>query len=175
MPEPAPLIVTLVLDTASQDHFDALRQAHFPPDRLFVGAHVTLFHALPGDLQPEPAAELALEAARSELITVRGEGIRLLGRGVAFALHSGTLLRLRDRLRQRWAARLTAQDQQSWRPHVTIQNKVEPARARVLHAGLSASFVPFDVTATGLGLWIYRHGPWEAVDTFPFTAEPCAL
>ena len=31
LPEPAPLIVTLTLDAASQAAFDALRIAHFPP------------------------------------------------------------------------------------------------------------------------------------------------
>jgi len=175
MPDPAPpLILTLTMDAASQARFDALRAAHFPPDRLVVGAHVTLFHALPGDLAPEVAAVLADQAARTPPLPMQVAGVRLLGRGVAFGLAavpgSTRLAELRDRLRLRWADRLTPQDRQPWRPHVTIQNKVEPAQARALHSALSAGFVPYTVTATGLALWFYRNGPWKAAGTFRFEA-----
>src|SRR6476469_7699644 len=44
-----PLIVTLLLDDAAQQRFDALRTAHFPAERNHLAAHVTLFHALPGE------------------------------------------------------------------------------------------------------------------------------
>lgn len=44
-----PLIVTLALDEQAQARFDALRSRHFPPDRNVLDAHVTLFHALPGE------------------------------------------------------------------------------------------------------------------------------
>ena len=95
-------------------------------------------------------------------------GLRFLGRGVAFGLESAPLLHLRDGLRKRWTERLTPQDRQKWRPHVTIQNKVEPAVAKALYARLSAAFEPYAVTATGLALWIYRGGPWEEAGVFPF-------
>ena len=48
MPEPAPLILSAVLDARVQRRLDALRRAHFPPDRNHLDAHVTLFHHLPG-------------------------------------------------------------------------------------------------------------------------------
>lgn len=35
---------------------------------------------------------------------------------------------------------------------MTVQNKVDPAVARSLHADLSAGFVPFDARVTGLAL-----------------------
>ena len=44
----APLIVTLLVDDDAQQHFDALRSEHFPAERNYLRAHVTLFHALPG-------------------------------------------------------------------------------------------------------------------------------
>ena len=50
--DPAPLILTLKLDQASFTRLDALRQAHFPPERNWLSAHLTLFHHLPGDQRP---------------------------------------------------------------------------------------------------------------------------
>ena len=130
-----------------------------------VGAHVTLFHALPNNILVDA---MEREAAANRRFPVIVSGVRFLGRGVAFELESETLLRLRARLRDCWADSLTPQDRQTWRPHVTIQNKVQPFVARMLHQELSAKFVPYSVTATGLGLWVYRSGPWEAADLFLF-------
>jgi len=88
--------------------------------------------------------------------------------GVAYALDSDALARFRARLAQEFAAHLTAQDRQGWRPHVTVQNKVSPDTARALHADLSAGFAPFRFTAPGTLLWRYRGGPWDAVARLPF-------
>ena len=44
-----PLVVTLALDDDAQARLDALRRTHFPSDRNVVPAHVSLFHALPGE------------------------------------------------------------------------------------------------------------------------------
>src|SRR5689334_2236528 len=103
-----PFILTLTLDPVSQAGFDLLRSAHFPPSRLLVGAHVTLFHALPADLDVARAVEA--EAAWTAPFPVSVTGLRLAGHGVAFALESARLHRLRARLRELWAARLTPQD-----------------------------------------------------------------
>ena len=169
MLDPAPLILTLTLDPASQSQFDALRSAHFPAHRLVVGAHLTLFHALPADLNLDMVKQAA---ASSAPFPVQVTGVRFLGRGVAFALDSEPLRQIRGRLRQQWAEHLTPQDRQTWQPHVTVQNKVDPKVARSLHQALAAGFVPYRVIAMGLALWIYRNGPWEALSTFPFEARP---
>ena len=60
-----PLVVTLLLDEVAQERFDALRRAHFPADRNHLQAHVTLFHALPGEHEERVRADLA-QAARRE-------------------------------------------------------------------------------------------------------------
>ena len=75
-------------------------------------------------------------------------------------------------LARRWLPWLTGQDRQRWRPHVTVQNKVEPEVARRLHADLSAAFTPYDAVAGGWRLFRYRGGPWEHVLDVPF--EPAA-
>ena len=95
-------------------------------------------------------------------------GVRFLGRGVAFELSSGELAQLRGSLADAWEPWLTPQDRQRHRPHVTVQNKVAPEVARALHARLSASFVPGEVEARGLGLWRYLGGPWEPVAELAF-------
>ncbi|WP_208644854.1 2'-5' RNA ligase family protein [Mucilaginibacter kameinonensis] len=44
------LILTLRLDEESQAFFDEMRKRHFPQERNFLKAHLTLFHQLPSDL-----------------------------------------------------------------------------------------------------------------------------
>lgn len=162
-----PLVVTLLLDEEAQRRFDGLRAAHFPPERNHLAAHVTLFHALPGEHADAVRADLAGAADRTGF-DVAVTGLRMLGRGVAFVLESPELAALRDRLADAWAPWLTAQDRQRHSPHVTVQNKVAPAAARALHEQLSAGFVPYRVRARGLGLWRYLGGPWAPVAELPF-------
>lgn len=164
-----PLIVTLSLDDGAQAHFDALRRAHFPADRLVVGAHVTLFHAIPPDEEGALSAMLAATARHTPPLDVRVSGVRFLGRGVAFTLDCPPLLPLRAILRQALHERLTPQDRHAWSPHVTVQNKVAPETARALAASLAAGFSPMTITGTGLALWRYRGGPWEQTRSFAFT------
>ena len=163
----SPLIVTLLLDEAAQERFDRLRAAHFPSARNHLAAHVTLFHALPGELLAEVRDALRTAADRPPF-RVAVTGVRFLGRGVALDLAAAELTELRASVAAVFADRLTPQDRQWSRPHVTVQNKVEPAVARALHADLSAAFVAEEVTARGLGLWHYRGGPWDPDAEFPF-------
>jgi 2'-5' RNA ligase len=178
-----PLVVTLLLDDAAQQRFDRLRAQHFPPRPLpgarrelarggeegvfRLAAHVTLFHALPGEHVDAVRAGLAAAADR-EPFDVDVTGVRFLGRGVAFTLASPELSGLRSRLASAWQPWLTPQDRQKLSPHVTVQNKVDPAVARALHDRLAAAFEPYRVRARGLGLWRYLGGPWEPVAELPF-------
>lgn len=162
-----PLIVTLLLEESAQQRFDRLREQHFPPERNFLSAHVTLFHALPGEHLDAVRADLAAAADRPSF-DVAVTGVRFLGRGVAYALESPEVATLRAGLAAAWRPWLTRQDQQLHAPHVTVQNKVAPDVARALHGRLLAEFVPYDVRARGLGLWRYLGGPWEPVDELAF-------
>jgi 2'-5' RNA ligase len=178
-----PLIVTLLLDPVAQERFDRLRAAHFParplpgarPERARGGgegvfrlaAHVTLFHALPGERLDAVSADLG-DAAGRPAFDVAVTGLRLLGRGVAYTLDAPELTALRAGLAAAWGPWLTPQDRQRHAPHVTVQNKVDPAVARALRDRLAAGFVPHRVGARGLGLWRYLGGPWAPVAEFPF-------
>jgi 2'-5' RNA ligase len=167
-----PLILTLALDAAAFARLDGLRRRHFPPERNFIPAHLTLFHQLPGAEQDGVLAELAAQAAGQPPFAMRAVGVQFLGCGVAIRLEAPELLVLRGRLAAGWAPWLGAQDRQSFHPHVTIQNKVAPAAARELHAALSAGFAPFPVDARGFLLWRYLGGPWERVAAVPFRGAP---
>jgi 2'-5' RNA ligase len=177
------LVVTLLLEPGAQERFDRLRAAHFParalpgahPERARGGgegvfrlaAHVTLFHALPGEQLDAVSADLA-DAARRPAFDVAVTGLRLLGRGVAYTLDAPELTALRAGLAAAWEPWLTPQDRQRHAPHVTVQNKVDPAVARALRDRLAAEFVPHRVGARGLGLWRYLGGPWAPVAEYPF-------
>jgi hypothetical protein len=163
----APLILTLALDRAAQERFDALRRAHFPPERNVLAAHVTAFHALPAARFDEVVADVRASAPRTP-VPVAVTGVRSLGRGVAFDLSAPAAEQVRAGLAARWGPWLTPQDAQRWRPHVTVQNKVAPVVARALHAELAAAFVVQDVAARGWELFRYRGGPWEHVLSVPF-------
>lgn len=156
-----PLILTLQLDEAAFVQFEDLRRQHFPKERNRVPAHVTLFHQLPAAKEAdvtETIDRLARGSAAPEIAVI---GVRFTGSGVAFDLESPGLEAFRASLAATFRDWLTAQDRQSWRPHVTVQNKVEPERARDLHAALSEGFAPFRFEAPGLLLWRYRGGSWE--------------
>ncbi len=160
-PELAPLLLTLRLSEPAQSLFQALRTRHFPAARNVVPAHVSLFHALPGEARPEIQRLLgALQAERPEILV---EPPRSLGRGVAFPLASPELLALRGRLAGSWSPWLTPQDRQRYAPHVTVQNKVTPEQARETLRRLRQGFVPWRTEGAELLLWRYLDGPWEAV------------
>lgn len=166
-----PLVLTARFDAAAGEWLEALRQAHFPPERNWVPAHLTLFHALPGAESSAIQDVLEAECAARAPCAAAFPSWRFTGRGVALDVASPGLAELRRRLAGRWRDGLTAQDRQPWRPHVTIQNKVPPETARALHARLSGTAIPAHATASGLVLWRYRGGPWERLRDFAFEAD----
>ena len=165
-----PLIVTLALDDALHARLTALRHRHFPPERNHLDAHLTLFHALPGDQQPAIMAILRDTARAEAPRPARVSGLMDLGGGVAFRVDVSGLPALHRTLQRRFDPWLTRQDRQGLRPHVTVQNKVSRDRARTTLETLRAEHDPFEGVATGLQLWHYRGGPWDHAATFPFEA-----
>lgn len=164
-----PLVITLTLDDVSRSRFEAQRRALFPAGRTQVGAHLTLFHALPGALRPEVEQVLADVAATTPVLELEVGEPRSLGRGVAYPVSSGRLAALHEALRRRWLAHLTRQDAQPLRAHVTVQNKVDPDVARLTLARLRQEHEP--ARARGLGLELHRYdgGPWTSMGTFAFS------
>ncbi|MHA3701524.1 2'-5' RNA ligase family protein [Jatrophihabitans sp. YIM 134969] len=162
-----PLVVTLVLDPDATARFDELRSELFPAGRTAVGAHLTLFHAVPGEQWPTVEADLE-RCARRGPFPLRVSEVVPLGRGAAFCLESSELEAVHRTLQRSWRDTLTKQDQQGLRAHVTVQNKVTPEQARSTVQRLRAGFAPYEVTALGLAAWRYVGGPWEPLREFHF-------
>jgi 2'-5' RNA ligase len=164
----APLILTLQLDERSFAFFDDQRRCYFPPERNFIPAHLTLFHALPGEHLAKVQKDIEALVSKHQPFTLQVTGLRTLGRGVAYTLTSPDLTEIRRRLAATWNDWLKPQDRQNHNPHVTVQNKVDPTQARALLEDLRESFQPFEAEAIALDLWWYRGGPWENARSFPF-------
>ncbi|HEX8384307.1 MAG TPA: 2'-5' RNA ligase family protein [Sphingomonas sp.] len=151
-----------------QGWFDAERQAHFPPERNQLSAHLTLFHHLPPSVADELKHRLASETRGIAAPDARLAGLISLGRGVAYRIESPELAAIRARLAEAFAGLLTPQDAGGWRPHVTIQNKVDPRVAKLLLGSLQRDFRPRAVELAGLATWWYRGGPWEPLSRHMF-------
>lgn len=165
---PAPIIVTALFGAGDAAFFDELRVRHFPPERNQLKAHLTMFHHLAPSLESELKQRLKAETSRVPPPEARIAGLMSLGGGVAFRIESPGLEDIRAGLADAFAAVLTPQDRAGWRPHVTVQNKVDPAVAKALQADLARDFRPRAVRIAGLAAWWYRGGPWEPLSRHMF-------
>ena len=167
----APLIVTAQLPEGLQGWATGLRNAHFPPERNHLAAHVTLFHALPGFCEAEViqhARQLAKEFAP---VDARIIGVMSLGGGTAIRLESEGMLRLRAMLAEHFHGLLTEQDQGGKRLHVTVQNKVSSKAAKALQAELAPQVEERAFRFRGLGIHRYEGGPWTMIQDVNFRGK----
>lgn len=153
-------ILTAELDAESFDWLDGLRRTHFPPERNLLPAHVTLFHRLSSD-QTKLLAACGLPR---DPVSILFDAPILLGSGVAIRVRSPGLERLRTATRDAMGGEFPRQDSQTWRPHVTIQNKVTADAARRLFGRMQEGFEPRSGYVTGLLVWEYLGGPWRLVE-----------
>ena len=130
-------------------------------------AHLTLFGQLPPSAEAELKRRLAFYAA-TPAPKAAIAGVIDLGGGTALRVESEGLEDIRHDLALALRGLLTSQDSAPWRPHITIQNKVEPREARRLQARLRAGFERRPLAIKGLALWRYLGGRWEPVRTFAF-------
>lgn len=168
MTETAPIIVTALFGRADAAFFEDLRRRHFPPERNHLSAHLTMFHHLAPSLAREVKQRLTGATRGMPPPAARIAGVMSLGRGVAFRIESPALEDIRADLAHAFATVLTPQDRSAWRPHVTVQNKVEVATAKELQAELERGFRPRPVQIAGLASWWYRGGPWEPLSRHMF-------
>jgi 2'-5' RNA ligase len=165
---PSPLVLTLKLDDRSFQQCNHLRQQHFPVERNFLSAHVTLFHALPAEHEQSICQTLEGIGQKTSAFPLHFPTLRFLGKGVAIEVDSPELFQLRNQLAETWKPWLTPQDRQGYRSHVTIQNKVAPEQARQLYDRLSNQWRSWSGQAEGLLLWYYQGGPWQLAQEFRF-------
>lgn len=164
----APIIITAEMGKTDQAWANALRRAHFPVARNFLDAHITLFHHLPPNHLAEVKSRLSALAKEYPAPVAKLCEVMMLGRGVAYRVESPELLALRDGLAEAFQGLLIPQDQARLRLHITVQNKVEPAVAKALHAELEQGFKPRPIAITGLGAHYYLGGPWQRIGSWSF-------
>lgn len=156
----APIIVTALMGAEDFAWADALRRAHFPPERNHIPAHITLFHHLPPSMLAEIAQRVRSLCAGPPP-SARLTDVMMLGRGVAYRVESPGLMAMRQELADAFAGLLTPQDQARPRLHITVQNKVSGDEAKALVARLRPAFQPRPLAIAGLAVWHYRGGPWD--------------
>ena len=78
-------VLTLRLDESSQAFFEKMRQAHFPPERNQIPAHLTLFHQLPETR--DVLASIETVADDQPVFSLDVTGLRSLGRGGRIHAH----------------------------------------------------------------------------------------
>jgi hypothetical protein len=111
----APIIVSALFAPDDFAWLNALRKAHFPPDRDQLAVHLTLFHHLPPSAAPECRQRLA-HATRRPPPPTEADGLINLGRGVAVRIRSPELAAIRDDLFHAFCGLLTPQDTAGWAP-----------------------------------------------------------
>lgn len=104
------IILTLKFDVSASHLLNMLREQHFPPERNFLPAHITLFHALPCDQEAAIRATLATLYAATPVIKLSLPTVCFLGRSVAIQVESPALIAVRKRLAEQWHDGLSAQD-----------------------------------------------------------------
>lgn len=166
-----PFIVTAELPADLFSWADALRRAHFPPERNHLQAHVTLFHALAPSLREEVLRYLPQVVAAHPAPEARITGLMDLGRGTALRIESPAMSAIRAGIAEHFHGTLTAQDSHVPRLHITIQNKVDREAAKALQQQLAAEPLERAFRFTGLGLHLYKGGPWERVCGWPFRGK----
>jgi len=160
-------ILTLQLDSGNFERLQSLRQRHFPAERNWIPAHLSLFHTL--SIEQVSRLDAAWDnLGRRPVLPLAFARLMSLGRGVAIGVDSPALDEFRAHMMQTLEGPFTRQDMAPYRAHVTLQNKVEPAAARQLLDELRADFTPWSGTGDGVLVWRYMGGPWELDATLPF-------
>lgn len=157
-------VLTAELDANSFDWLDGLRRLHFPAERNWLPAHLTMFHRL----SLRQVEHLLCATVPLGPIPLEFDGMTFLGSGSAVRTTSSELEVLRQDLKTMIGHGLSRQDDQKWKPHVTIQNKVPLGEAHALFRLLDGAFVARAGDATGLLVWEYIGGPWQLAHRLPF-------
>jgi 2'-5' RNA ligase len=169
--EERPIIITLKLNAEAQEFFDTLRQQHFPANRNYLKAHLTLFHHLPPTHIPEIKNVLDQIATNTSAFSLEVQPPKSIGRGVAYPMQSAKLASLHKQMQHTWKKHLTPQDANKLWPHITVQNKVARQQAKELQEKLLTEPFPNTVNAEGFSLFYYDSGPWEWIGDIVFIGK----
>lgn len=170
-PAAAPFIVTAELPADVFSWANGLRTEHFPQERNWLKAHVTLFHSFSPSLSDELPRVLARLAQTYARPAAEVTGLMDLGGGTALAIRSPGMLAIREQIAEHFWNMLTNQDRGGKRLHITIQNKVAREAALELQARLRPGLRTPAFEFTGLGLHRYLGPHWEEAGVWKFRGK----
>jgi hypothetical protein len=167
-----PFILTATIPEPVRGWVEGLRREHFPPERNFLHAHVTLFHAFAPSLREELGRFLPQVAREFAPPGGRITGLIDFGKGTAIKLEAPQLRAIRRMISDRFHGSLTDQDLHEPRLHITVQNKASKKAARALQAELEPQLEPWIARGwfafPALELHLYQGGPWTHLRDFAF-------
>ncbi|KAI2618036.1 hypothetical protein GGS26DRAFT_602901 [Hypomontagnella submonticulosa] len=168
-------VLTLQTDPSHHRTMCSLRERYFPPALLRVGAHISLFRALPDSGLPSLREDIAAAADHITPFQIHAVGppIRMGRRGVGVpVLGLEPVVELVRGFQEKWGDVLSRQDRGTFRGHYTLMNKVDDSEtvARCIHE-LRQDFGPNGCPGMvlGLSLWRYDDGWWRHEKDFAFS------
>jgi len=166
-PESAVYILALRTDTAHHERMTALRNQYFPPNLNKLEAHIALFRALPGSQLPAISTDIHDLVNSQSPFPIKTIKPFQLGHGVAIQVHAPDAVEIFNKLSEKWAGFLSKQDQ-SFRAHYTLQNKVEKEVAERTLQEVRGTFRGEEGLVGGLVLYRYDRGFWRDARVFDF-------
>ncbi len=163
----APLLVTAELPADVLAWADALRRAHYPPERNRLRAHVTLFHALPPSVEDE-IVQVMNGLAGNPAPEAFTRGLLRLEQGTAIRIESRGMVEMHGVMAERMHGLLPRQDTRSLQLHVTVQNKVSQREAQSLQRELAVTLQPRSFRFRGFGLYAWEAGLWRPIKMIIF-------
>lgn len=159
-------ILTLRTDPEHHAHVTALRTQYFPPNLNKLSAHIALFRALPGSqLSAIESDILAATTLQQPFPIVTGKPF-LMSNGVGIHADVPPGKDIYRGLNEKWEGWLSRQDK-SFKPHYTVQNKVErDVAAKTLKE--VERLGEMKGVVDGLTLWRYDKGYWKRERDFMF-------
>lgn len=170
-PESEIYVLTLNTDAEHHKRVTDLRTKYFPPNLNKLSAHITLFRALPGSKLPMIQEAIQDVVQQYHPFFVSTGAPFMLAHGVGLVVRADPAQEIFQALKERWISFLSKQDH-SFRPHYTIQNKVED-RSIVEKTSdeIRGTFTGSRGTANGLTLHLYYKGYWAPKQFYPFPPE----
>ena len=168
-------VLTLQTNRDFHDRINDLQKQYVPAQLNNVGAHITLFHALPGSRLNSIVTDLLEIAPPVQRFQIKTLEPRLMSHGVALDTNIHHARPLWKTLHQKWgpagADFLSKQDQQ-FDAHYTIQNQVEKDVAIKTWEKVRERFKCDKGWAIGFTLYKYtKGGNWRFHRNFEF-AKP---
>jgi hypothetical protein len=169
-------ILSLLTDPAHQQRMTALRKKYFPPKLNKLGAHLTLFHALPeSKLESTIIPTIKRVVSERQPFAINAARPFRMKKGIAISVPGNQggdeAQEVHRALLSAWEGEgwLSEQDGGGMRAHYTIMNKVDDEEEVAGAMEEVAGSWKGDLgTVVGVGLWEYERGYWKWVEGFEF-------